>query len=194
LSRLTWCHEPPAQPSSSRLRSLVLGQPVASDDRGEDSLTLDSVVSFGEDSCGHVYVASLGGTVARVDEEAFTPCGSADATPPGLSLSRSRRQRLVARRAIAVAATCSEVCGLTADAHVRVGVRSGTRRYAFERATRLAQARERARFVLRLSKAMRKAVAKRLRRGERPLVKVSVTARDPAGNETVKSVYVRVVG
>jgi glucose/arabinose dehydrogenase len=178
----------------SRLRSLVLGQPAASDDRIEDSLALDSVVSFGEDSCGHVYVASLAGTVARVDEEAFTPCGSADATPPGLALSRSRRQRLVARKGIAVAATCSEACALTADAHVRVRVRSGTRRYGFERAARLAPARERTRFVLRLAKTMRRAVAKRLARGERPLVRVSVVARDPAGNETARSVYVRVVG
>jgi glucose/arabinose dehydrogenase len=177
-----------------RLRSLVLGQPAASGDRAEESLALDSVVSFGEDSCGHLYVTSLGGTVARVDEDAFTPCRRADDAPPGLALSRSRRQRLIARRAATVAATCSEACGLTADAHVRVRVRSGTRRYRFERATRFAPARERTRFVLRLSKTMRRAVAKRLARGERPLAKVSVAARDPAGNETVESVYVRVVG
>jgi hypothetical protein len=36
--------------------------------------------SFGEDGCGHMYVAHFGGQVWRIDDETFVPCSST--TPP----------------------------------------------------------------------------------------------------------------
>ncbi len=47
------------------LRSAVLDLPAATDDRSE-GLDVRSPSSFGEDSCGRVYVASLGGEVSRL--------------------------------------------------------------------------------------------------------------------------------
>jgi hypothetical protein len=59
------------------LRSAVLGLPAATDDRSE-GVNVGSPSSFGEDSCGRVYVASLSGTVSRLVDSTPTDCG----TPP----------------------------------------------------------------------------------------------------------------
>ena len=64
------------------IRSLLLpaaaGEP-ASDDRSE-GLTVPSPVSFGEDSCGRVYVVAGGGEVSRL--EGGTPASCPEAAPP----------------------------------------------------------------------------------------------------------------
>ncbi len=63
------------------LRSLVLpasGKGSATDDRSE-GLSVANPTSFGEDSCGRIYVASIGGTVYRLVGDAPAQCPS----PPG---------------------------------------------------------------------------------------------------------------
>jgi hypothetical protein len=59
------------------LRSAVLGVPNATDSRSE-GVDVPNASSFGEDSCGRVYVASLSGTVSRLVDSTPTDCG----TPP----------------------------------------------------------------------------------------------------------------
>jgi hypothetical protein len=194
----------------SRLRSIALAQPSASDDR-EEELELGNMVAFGEDSCGHVYAVSIAGTVARVDDGPFTPCGGspgggdpgggdpgggppADTLAPALEVSYARHQRLIAKRAAYLAARCDEDCGLTTEANARLRSAGRTRKWSFRPVIRLAPAGERPRLKLRLPKAMRDALARRVARGARPLVKAVVIARDAAGNETRRTVYVRVVG
>jgi hypothetical protein len=49
---------------TGQVRSLIPGQPLATGDRSE-GLTLASPVSFGQDACGRVYVATQAGTVSR---------------------------------------------------------------------------------------------------------------------------------
>src|SRR5919204_3879138 len=58
---------------NSQLRSAALQRPTVTDD-SDTGLNVSQLSSFGEDSCGHVYAASLTGTVYRIDGDAFTPC------------------------------------------------------------------------------------------------------------------------
>ena len=202
----------------ANLRSIVLAASGGTGDREEALAPPTPTVSFGEDSCGHVYVMSLSGPVNRIDDEPLTPCpvaappettgpdanpgpdpdsppgGAADTTRPKLSVGRARHQRLLRKKAVYVGVRCSEACGVTTEANVRLKVRGKTRKWAFRAVSRLAAAGERPRLRLRLTKAMKKALARRVARGARPLVKVVAIARDPAGNETRRTVYVRVVG
>ena len=63
-----------ATTATGTIRSLVPGQPFASDPRSE-GLSVSGPSSFGEDSCGRIYVAALGGggTVSRLDGDSPAP-------------------------------------------------------------------------------------------------------------------------
>ena len=66
-----------------QIRSLVPGLPLASDDRSE-GLSVANPSSFGQDSCGRIYVASLGGAVSRLVGSSPTDCDPPEppADPP----------------------------------------------------------------------------------------------------------------
>ena len=183
----------------ANLRSIALAEPDASDDREEALSPGGTVVSFGEDSCGHVYVVSIAGSVSRVHDGPIAPCpadgpGPADTTAPALGVERAKRQRLIRRKAVYVAARCDEPCGLTVRASVRLRVGARTKKWSFATVARVAAAGERPRLKLRLTRAMRSGLAGRVARGAQPLAKVTVAARDGAGNEARRTVFVRVVG
>ncbi len=79
------------------IRSLVPGQPFASDARSE-GLSVSGPSSFGEDSCGRIYVAALGGggTVSRLDGDSPASCatgggGPGAQTPPSCGGKRATR-------------------------------------------------------------------------------------------------------
>ena len=60
------------------VRSQVPATPVAVDDRAAGLPTRpNSLVAFGEDACGHLYVVSLSGTVDRVQDGALGPASCA---------------------------------------------------------------------------------------------------------------------
>jgi glucose/arabinose dehydrogenase len=201
---------------TGEVRSLVLAQPAASDDRAE-SLTVPRVSSFGEDSRGRLYAASLQGPVYRIDEAASTPgagppAGDMPGTPPGdtggspgdgtasdgeppeLRVDRARRQRLIANRYVSVAVRCSEHCALTTATIISVRTGAATKTFALATRSLMAPAGQRLRLRLRVSKKTRARLAARMKAGQRPLAKVVVTARDAAGNETHRTVHVRAVG
>jgi glucose/arabinose dehydrogenase len=210
----------------STMRSIALATPTATDNRIETTLDLTQTVSFGEDSCGHVYAVSIAGTVARLSDGAVTPCSDPpppDPTPtptpnptptpgpdpgpappgdppaqdraaPAITLTRARRQKLFRRGSVYVAIRCSEACGLAIESNVRLSVRGKTRRWSFRAASLSVAAGRRELLKLRLTKEMRAELARRVARGAKPLVKVLVIARDAAGNETRRVIYVRVVG
>ena len=207
----------------SNLRSLTL--PAASDDR-EEALEVPNLVSFGEDSCAHLYAVSIAGTVARLHDGPAAACPdppppsqpaptpnppsdppadpgpappadpppAADTAAPGVKVNRARRQKLLRRKKVYVSARCDEACGLRIESNVRLSVRGRTKRWSFRPASLSVAAGVAERLELRLTKEMRAALARRVALGARPLVKVLVVARDAAGNETRKVVYVRVVG
>jgi hypothetical protein len=59
---------------NTHVRSAALATPRVTDD-SDTGLTVPGLSSFGEDSCGHVYVTALtGGAVSRIDGDNFTPC------------------------------------------------------------------------------------------------------------------------
>jgi Glucose / Sorbosone dehydrogenase len=82
---------------TQEIRSLVLssGGGPASGDRSE-GLSVAKPISFGEDSCGRVYVASEGGTVYRVEGPTAASCPQPLAIQP--IEKRMRRLLLAARR------------------------------------------------------------------------------------------------
>jgi hypothetical protein len=92
---------------SEEIRSLVLprGGGLASGDRSED-LTVEKPTSFGEDSCGRIYVASREGPVYRFEGPTPAICPtpvlaatpSSSATTRRLAKSRHGRLLLSARR------------------------------------------------------------------------------------------------
>lgn len=66
-----------------QVRSAVLATGGASDDRSE-GIVVSSPSSFGQDSCGRIYVTSLGGEVARIEGSTPTDCTAVGDTPPAV--------------------------------------------------------------------------------------------------------------
>lgn len=64
-----------------QLRSTVLASPSAADDRPV-GLSVTNPSGFGEDACGRVYVASLGGAVSRLVDGTPTDCTAFGESPP----------------------------------------------------------------------------------------------------------------
>jgi Glucose / Sorbosone dehydrogenase len=78
------------------IRSLLLpaGSGLADGDRSE-GLTVANPVSFGEDSCGRVYVVSQGGTIYRFAGSIPALCPQASSAPATPVAIRRRRARLL---------------------------------------------------------------------------------------------------
>jgi glucose/arabinose dehydrogenase len=176
----------------SAIRSAVLAKPRATDDRPV-GLTIASLSSFGEDSCGHVYATSLRGPVYRLDGDAApAPCpepGPADTTPPSLTLTRARSQRVLRQNGFVVSVKCSEPCGFTAGGTMRV---SGSKtRYGLHKVSKLVSGGKRVRVRLALSKKGTAALRRTLARHRRASATVTVLARDAAGNGAAKKASIR---
>jgi glucose/arabinose dehydrogenase len=175
----------------AELRSLVLGKPRATDDKPLGA-TVSGLSSFGEDSCGHVYMTGLDGGVFRLDGDAPpTPCpeGGTDTIAPGLSLSWQRRQRALRRKGFVVAIKCNESCGFAATGTMRV---SGSKtRYGMRRVAKLTRANRSVRVRLALSKKGTRALRRTLARHRSATATVTVLARDGAGNDRRRKIVIR---
>jgi Glucose / Sorbosone dehydrogenase len=66
---------------NTHIRSVALSATSATGDADTGLPTAAGLSSFGEDSCGHVYVASLNGPVSRIDGDTFTPCPEPSPSP-----------------------------------------------------------------------------------------------------------------
>jgi glucose/arabinose dehydrogenase len=179
-----------------QLRSVVLGAPGSDAAAG---LTVSNTVSFGEDVCGRLYVASLDGPVSRIEDGAATPCsveppgtgvappGTGDAVTdtrkPALRVSVAGRRRLVERRRLRVAVTSDEL----ATARVSGRVRGVAR---FRGARRQVAAGRRTVLTIRLSRTAARKLRRTLRR-KRVVVALTILARDVAGNQ--RRVHRRIV-
>jgi hypothetical protein len=108
-----------------------------------------------------------------------------DRTPPRLSLTRARKQRVAHNRSVAFGALCSERCTLKASARF-----AGERSSGFLPASRKVAAGERVRLKLRLGQKALKGVRRLAGRGKRVRVRVDVTARDASGNKVTRTRYV----
>jgi Glucose / Sorbosone dehydrogenase len=178
--------------SKSTVMSAVVDAAGGRDLRAEPGLPVTAAASFGEDGCGHVYVASLNGPVYRVHDGPAAPCpatpgapppGSttADRTPCTLRARPARRVQRIVRRGgrLRVRLRANEACTATLRARRfrtrRVGLRAN--------AVRTVRLRPTARGLRKLRAALERSHRGRLR------VAVRVRARDAAGNPS--SVRVR---
>ena len=176
----------------AQMRSAVLRKPRATDDKPLGP-SVGGLSGFGEDSCGHVYLSSLGGGIYRLDGDAPpAPCpepGSADTRAPGLGLSRARSQRVLKQKGFIVAVRCNEACGFTASGKMRL---SGSKKgYALRKSSKLVAGGKRVRVRLGLSKAGTKALRRTLARRRRASATVTILASDAAGNQTSRKVSIR---
>jgi hypothetical protein len=170
------------------------------------------VSSFGEDGCGRVYAASLGGAVYRFASSGACagpapfvgrlPAGIATPAPdrraPAFTLLRAAaRQHALRTGAVTIRVRCDELCAVRASGRVLITRRAHAAAAPVLR-TRTAKATLAAGAIrtlrLKLSKATRHSIRRSLaRRGRRATVRIVVSAADPAGNTRSATRRVRIV-
>jgi len=117
-----------------------------------------------------------------------TPVDTDDVTPPRLRLTAHHVERIGQTKQIRVGVTCDENCMLLASGTVRL--RSATT--ARLRGTRkLTTAGHRVTLRLKLSTALVRHVQRALKRGDRVVARVKVTAHDSAGNASRRTLRIR---
>jgi glucose/arabinose dehydrogenase len=173
-----------------QIRTAVLGPGTATGD-APLGLTANGVSSFGQDACGHIYVATLGGPVFRLEPTSGGfPCKLA----PVLTVETKSARRAAAKGAILIKALCDEDCDLTATAAVVLkgrgraasAKRKGRALGALPVQARLQLGRK-ARLKLDLSKKRTKRLRKALARGRKAVAKIQVSATGGGGGTaTVK--------
>jgi Glucose / Sorbosone dehydrogenase len=175
------------------LLSAALG--ADSTPRPEETLRLAGPSSFGEDGCGHLYVAALDGPVFRIHDGPADPCPGPtgpppptgvpqrDTTPCRVSARAPRRAQRVLRRGKRLRLTlrAGERCRATLRAR-RFRTKRVTLRPGVARVVRLTPTKKGLR-------RMRRALA----RGDRGRLRVTVrvSARDAAGNPSTVRVRPR---
>jgi glucose/arabinose dehydrogenase len=175
-----------------QIRTAVLGSGTASGD-APVGLTASGVSSFGQDACGHIYVATLGGTVSRLQPTSGAfPCKTA----PALTVEKKPARSAARKGAVVIRALCDEDCDLSATATIVLkgrGKASSARRRRKGRVIRAApvnvrlQLGKNARLRLDLPKKRTKRVYKALVRGRKAVAKIEVSATGGGGGTaTVK--------
>lgn len=157
-----------------------------------------SVISFGEDGDGHVYVVTNNGSVSRIDDPgtsdlcapppvAPVPAGATPAAAPKLKLSVSKRQPVIKRGYVKVAASCDIACSLSARAKF---TRKGTKKSLSSRVLRKSlPAGKPVTLKIKLSAAARKALRRALRAKHKTTATVTVS-----GTNAPESVKLTVSG
>jgi glucose/arabinose dehydrogenase len=173
-----------------QLYSAVLGPGTASGN-GPLGLSASGVSSFGQDACGHIYVATFGGTVFRLQPTSGAfPCKVA----PVLTVEKKSARRVANKGAVLIKALCDEDCDLSAKASIvlkgRAAASSAKRKGRALRAlpvnVRLQLGRK-ARLRLDLSKKRTRRLRKALARGRKAVAKIEVAATGGGGGTaTVK--------
>jgi glucose/arabinose dehydrogenase len=165
-------------------------------------LTVGNLSSFGEDGCGRVYAASLAGAVYRLAQSGDcvapgtavpVPGGpapsappAADKRPPVLTLRAATRQRPWRTGTVRLQVRCDENCSV--QVRGTFSIARAKARAARTPALRTAQGRARlaagARVTIKLkvSKTVRRSLARALRRHRVVRVRLAVDAKDAAGN------------
>jgi glucose/arabinose dehydrogenase len=145
-------------------------------------LRVDRLSSFGEDTCGRIYAASLTGPVYRLQDGAATTCTSTgppppppdDVAAPALDVTLAGWRKLGPRRRMRVRVECGEDCHAVVRARLPGLARLTTREADLTRGDEV---------QLRLKLSRREARrVRRARRGREVLLKVGVRASDAAGN------------
>jgi Glucose / Sorbosone dehydrogenase len=168
-----------------QIHTAVLG-PGGATGNAPLGLTASAVVSFGQDACGHIYVATFGGTVFRLQPTSGPfPCKLA----PVLKVFKKSARRAARKGAVVIKAWCDEDCDLVARAKIVLGggaassaKRGGNRRLLRAKpvSTRL-QLGTKTKVKLDLSKRRTKRLRKALANGRGAVAKIKVTATGGGG-------------
>jgi hypothetical protein len=173
--------------SKGTVLSAVVGAGGGSDLRAESDLPVSNVSSFGEDACGHVYVASLDGPVSRIQDGAVSPCtapppppsNAPDTTPCTVKAASKGTQRILRRgRRLRLALRANERCTATLRAK-RFRTKQVTLQPNVKRIVRLTPTKQGLR---RMRRTLARSDRHRLR------IRVSIRARDAAGNASRSSI------
>jgi len=180
------------------VRTFVPAGPRATGDRDEGLPARNTLVSFGEDACGHVYVVSIdAGSVDRLQDGALGPCvlrpaptaispppaappaapavpAVPDRTAPRVRIERVGKGRVGLRATPRVALTATESCRITVTA--RIG------KVKLKRVRTPLRGGRRTIVRLRPSRQGVRKIRATLRRHRRATLVVAVAARDAAGN------------
>jgi hypothetical protein len=151
------------------------------------------VSSFGQDACGHIYVATLGGSVSRLQPTSGAfPCKTA----PALTVEKKPARHAVRKGAVVIRALCDEDCDLSATATIVLkgrGKASSARRRRKGRVIRAVpvnvrlQLGRKVKLRLDLPKKRTKRLYRALVRGRRAVAKIEVSATGGGGGTaTVK--------
>ena len=182
------------------IRAAALATPTVTDDPST-GLRVTQLSSFGEDACGRLYVASLGGQVSRLAGPTSAPCPPpggdpnppgdgqtpdpppatpADVTPPVVMIRARRIQRLAGGRYLRVSAGCDELCTLTVVGRLRA--RDPDRSFRTRVLVREVLGGSRRALQLSFARRSLRRVRHLLGRGRRLSGRFSVVARDTASN------------
>ena len=172
---------------SADIRSILLGRPAASQDRST-GVGQASIKSFGEDSCGHLYVAFAAEVDVLLDGP-FTPCDT-DRIPPRLTVSRPRVQHLQGQRSLRMSVSCDELCELTVSA--KLTVPGAGRTFTLERVSRSLQPDRATELSLGLSRRAARAAETSARNGHRVRAAIVAVVLDQGGNRSVRRADVRI--
>jgi Glucose / Sorbosone dehydrogenase len=162
---------------NSRLWSAALG----SGDGTETALTVSGLASFGENSCGHIFVAARGSdAVYRLQDGAPSACTSGPAPTPDLSAPglRVSVRAVKRRRLVRVALRCDEACRVTVNTRLRRIRRLPAR-------SRSLAANRRAVVRVKMSRKVARRMRRALKRRGYVRIVVAVRAVDAAGNARV---------
>jgi glucose/arabinose dehydrogenase len=165
-------------------------------------LSVPEMSSFGEDGCGRVYVASIGGAVSRLSATGrcagpaptpfpSTPVTPSDTTSPGVRATANARQKVGRRQIVRVRVTCNEQCVMRATG--RLTIRNGRRVSAvfLVPVTRTLGANRPTVLTLSIPKRSRAAVLGALGRGRSVSATITLLARDASQNRTVRRKTIR---
>ena len=170
------------------IRSIALPPSSAGD--SSTGLTRKGIYSFGEDACGHLYLATGGGEVDVLVDGTFKAC-PVKPLPPKLTLSGAGTQKLGRDRSLHLRVACSENCVITASG--TVSVPGAKRLFKFGRQTWRLAARKPLQLRLQLGRRAAKAARRAIDRGRLVHATLKVIARNGAGNQSKASTTVRVL-
>jgi glucose/arabinose dehydrogenase len=173
-----------------QIRTAVLSPGGASGD-APSGLTASGVVSFGQDACGHIYVATLGGSVFRIQPTSGGfPCKIA----PALTVEKKSARKAAKKGAVVIRALCDEDCDLAVKA--TLVLKGGDKAASAKRkkgkgrgitavpvSTRL-QLGQKTRLSLDLSKKKTKRIRKALAGGRKVVAKIEASATGGGGGTT----------
>jgi hypothetical protein len=120
---------------------------------------------------------------------AATPPPPPDTTAPALALGGARSQRVLRQRGVVVVATPAEACTVVAKG--TVVVRGSAKVFRFVPVTKQVGKGRTATLKLTLKRKALSAIGGAMRAGKRVSAKVTITAKDAAGNVTTKGRTIR---